>query len=156
MKGDYLDYKIIVSHEAWRAFKDKYPNCKELGMDYWTVRKILSSMFDLIMEKVYNSARGFKLPYTFGVLRIIGVKVTSKRTAVTKFKSLDYSRTDNYIYGLYWIRIRTSVKVKWIRFFNFKTAKLIRNKITSLVKNDEFLKWIRVHSRKEIFHMADL
>ena len=42
--GEFNKYKTIVSIEAYREFAKMYPNHRELGMDYWVIRRILSSI----------------------------------------------------------------------------------------------------------------
>lgn len=144
--GDYLKYKITVSHLCWRAVQEKYPNHKELGLDYWTVRKILSDLGDLIVEEVYDNPEGFALPYTLGTLMMIG-RPTKTRLKYRN-KRIDYARTGNVIYGMYWLTSKS--KVKKINFYKFKTAKLVQRDITRVIRNDRFFKWLVVPEKRNI------
>lgn len=148
--GEYLKYKKIISHECWRTFQKKYPNCKELGLDYWTIRKILSDFSDLVMEEVFNHPLGFDLPFNFGTLRMIGNPV-KKRTFRYKVIKIDYVRTDNVIYGLYWIFKKS--KKKNVKFYNFKTAKLVTKEIIKRIKEDKFLNWIVVPDKSKALQL---
>jgi len=153
--GEFNRYKTIVSVEAYREFAKLYPNHRELGMNYWVIRRILSSMNDLIMEEVYNHPLGFSLPYNFGCLRMIGVKVKSKRTDVTKMKKIDYSRTEGYIYSLQWLRNPKKIRIKRLHFYKFVTAKLVRKAITKKIREDGFFNWTKLVDRKDIKRLND-
>lgn len=147
--GLYLEYKCLISHDCWRAFQEKYPNFKQLGFDYWTVRRILSSFGDLVIEEVFKNPRGFELPYKFGHLIMIGNKVT-KRTESLKKRKIDYVRTDNVIYGLRWFFKKA--KVKRINYYKGRTAKLVLNKINKAIKEDKFFNWIVVDDIKKVMY----
>ncbi len=90
MKQDYTKYKFQTSIEVWKKFEKKHPDCKELGLDYWTLRRILSTLGDLITEEVLTNPLGFTLPYQFGCLRMIGFPLT-KRTGRIKGQKLNLS-----------------------------------------------------------------
>ena len=140
--GDYLKYKIIISHETWREIESKYPNHKELGLDYWTIRKILSSFMDLILDEVLTNPLGFVLPYESGCLRMIGVPIKNISKQAKSYKKIEYARTGNIMYQMRWLL--TNAKVKNNKFYKTKTPILIAKKIIEQIRNDNFFNWMVV------------
>lgn len=145
MKGDYLQYKTIISHETWRSFSSKYPDCKELGLDYWTIRRLLSDLSDMIIEEVINNSLGFELPYRCGTLKMVGHPM-EKRTEFYKRKKMDYARTDGHVYTMRWITKGAKMKLK--RLYKFKTAKLIQKELTKAIREDKFFNWVTIPDKK--------
>lgn len=140
--GDYLKYKTIVSHEAWREIESKYPNHKEIGLDYWTVRKILSSFMDLVLDEVIANPLGFVLPYESGCLRMVGVPISNISDFTKKVKKIEYARTGNTFYQMRWLL--TNAKVKHNKFYNMHTPILIRKRIVEEIRKDNFFNWMIV------------
>lgn len=145
MKGDYGEYKCTVSHECWKRFKKEFPET----VDYWTLRKILSTMNDLIIDEVIDNPSGFKLPYNFGHLIMAGTLVKSPKSRM-KGTPLNLARTENYVYSLVWLP-----GVQYNRtFYRAKTPKLIQRYITKCIREDKFLNWIKVSKYSDLIKLT--
>lgn len=144
MKGDYDKYKCTVSHECWRKFSEEYPN----ELDYWTLRRIISTMGDLIIEEVINNPSGFRLPGDYGHLIMGGTPIKSIKARRSN-STLNLSRTENYVYSLIWLHGVQNNR----GFYRFKTAKLVRNYITKCIREDKFLNWIKVNQYKDLLKL---
>jgi len=152
-KGDYLDYKLTISHVAWRSFQEEFSDSQQLDVDYWTFRRILSDLGKLIVEKVLENERGFYLPYGAGWLVMAGMKVKNKGKYVRKFKDLDYYRTNNYVYGMRWIMQRQKSSMKHQKFYAFRTAKLVTKQIIEKIRTDQFSHWLKVARLKDLVYI---
>lgn len=147
--GTYLKYKRIVSIETWQVYHAKYPK----GLNYWTFRKLLSDITDLMVEEIINNPLGFVLPHKFGVIRMIGFKMNSTG-GTRKLRKIEFARTNNYIYQMVWLRHKYKVRVKYLELFNFSTARLIRSYITQCIREDKFYNWMKLDSWDQVSKMS--
>ena len=145
MKGDYNRYKITVSHLVWRRIQKANPEFIENGFDYWTVRKVLGYFGQLIDREVLKNTYGFKLPYGFGYVVIIGTKI--KRRLKNRRAKIEHIKTDNTYYTLMWVKgDRTIYKFGWFLFYS---CRLFRDKLIDTIKKDDFLHWLKFEYAKK-------
>lgn len=146
--GDYLRYKITISHDVWKEVQSKYSNHDDVGLDYWTVRKILSSFMDLVLEEVLTNPLGFVLPFQSGCLRMVGVPIAKMSKLAKQNKKIDYARTGNTLYQMAWLL--RNAKVKYHKFYRIQTPILVRKRITKEIREDKFFNWMIIPEYKLI------
>lgn len=137
MYTPYNEYKITVSHQAWKEFQKKYPKSKELGIDYWKFRRILSTLREVVEDEVLGNTDGVQLPMTLGRLRIAGFKVHKP----PKHCKLQLARTDHRYYKLEWDIKFQRFKLRALQCYDSITAKLFKVKLIQWIKSDNFFHW---------------
>jgi len=139
MRLKYNEFKITIAHKLWRAVKDN----PEYDLDYWTVRKIIGTMGELIEQETVDNTDGFQLPYFLGNLQIVGYKRDRKK--VSKWIKLKIALTENYVYAFVWDNRLLLNRHYCGKFWNAYSSRLIRDKINKKIREDDFHHWIKLN-----------
>lgn len=118
--------------EFFKNWKNKHPESK---ITYAKYRRIIADMSNLIQEEVLNNTEGFLLPYDFGYLIILGVKITSKKRYI--YRNYKTVRTEGYAYKMVW----NTGKLPKRKLYKINTPKLFKDKIVEYIKADKFFYW---------------
>lgn len=149
--GDYDQYKTQLHIVAWYDYKANYNKSNLTNLEY---RRILMDFCNLVMEEVFNNPDGFKIPYDFGTLQMIGEPPIDALYPWRRAQ-MKLTRTENYVYALRWLKHNYRCKVRNIYFFKFKTGALIRQKIQQAIKEDRFFDWLKVENHDHIGRLED-
>lgn len=153
MKGDYNSYKIQCKQGSYQIYKEVYAD-SENKLGYWDYRTFLQILSEEIFKATCENPDGFELPYHLGFYKIIGTKMT-KPTRYTRFftmKKFKLGATDNYVYGVKWLRSRSKT-IKNQKYYTFKTSKIYRSKLYQEILAGNYLKWIRVSTQREAIRL---
>lgn len=146
-----MDHKMRNSKKSC-TFRDMYKTI-DIDVDYFTYKRVLDEMCNVILEYILNPSEGFKMPYGLGFIQIGKYKpkrLDGKSLSIDYKSSKIYNKkiyhlnehSEGYKFRLYWSKIpktfpdRYKYQLCLVRQNKRKLAQLIFNKHDYININD--------------------